>query len=134
MNLLPMLVFLGAAADDCGPIPAFVEAFNAQDLDRMVALLHPKAGWHYLQGGEVFSEARGQAAIRASMEHYFRDHVDTRSAIGPCQRNGPFISTVETASWGPPDDRRSQSAMAVYRLKDDLIREVYYFPAVKVAP
>jgi len=45
--------------------------------------------------------------------------------------NVPYVSVTETANWTATDGtKKSQSSMTVYELEDNLIRRVWYYPAV----
>ena len=52
------------------------------------------------------------------------------STLSSAAENGAFISVVETARWKRDDGQDAeQSAIAVYEVRDNLIRRVWYYPA-----
>jgi hypothetical protein len=63
-------------------VRAFVEAFNARDIDLMLAMADEKVQWLIVDGAKVSVETEGKAALRESMVRYFAvvPHASRRSS------------------------------------------------------
>lgn len=133
LTLLLGLAAQGVAGPPVNPgetVNAYVAAYNDRDIDAMVALMHDDIEWLAVEGGQVSAMARGKADLVAQLREYVASPAATTSTLSDSVINGRFIAVTETASWISPDgDTRSQAALAVYELEDDLIRRVWYYPA-----
>lgn len=111
---------------------AYVEAYNARDLEAMMALMHDDVQWLSIEGSEVAIFANGKQDLAAQMEGYFSSPNATRSKVGGNVVDGRFVSVREIASWtGKDGNPKSQSALAVYEFEDGLVRRVWYYPATR---
>ncbi len=111
------------------PVRQFVAAFNAHDVDAMLALSAPDIAWFGVSGSTVGVEARGHDALRAGMTSYFEGLPSARSELLSVQVSGSFLTAVERASWQAEGQARSQCAVSVYELVDGLVRHVWYYAA-----
>lgn len=126
---LPMSL---AASTDESPlktVESFMAAYNAHDVDAMVALSHPEIQWLSLEGAAIAIEAEGADALKAAMESYFAAIPSSRSVAESTMEAGRFVSVWERAEWQGKDGPQSQSALAVYEVEDRKIRRVWYYPA-----
>ena len=120
-----------AVPDHAATVRAFVDAFNAQNVERMLALVTADVEWISVDGVKLSTETAGKDALRTSMTAYFKGCPTCRSAVEIGTATANRVATVETASWTGAAGPRSQRGLAVYEFKDGLIRRVYYFPAEK---
>ncbi len=106
----------------------YTEAFNAHDVDAMLALAHPDVEWMSVMGDKVSVDARGHEALRAAMEDYFRSLPTARSEVEGALGHGEMLAVRERAHWrtGAGEDR-SQASIAVYEVQEGLVRRVWYF-------
>lgn len=131
-------VGLGAPSIAAGPPPsseaivrAYTDAFNHHDVDAMLALAHAEIEWLSIDGSKAVAETAGKEALRAAMASYFGSHPTTKSVIEAAMADGPFIVVRERAEWTSKDGPRAQRSVAVYELRDSLIRRVWYYPAYR---
>ncbi|MEO9461489.1 MAG: nuclear transport factor 2 family protein [Marinomonas sp.] len=111
---------------------AYVEAYNARDLEAMLKLMHEDVQWLSISGAKVEVFANGKADLTAQMREYMASPMATRSEIDGDVTDGRFVAVREIARWTDKDGaERSQSALAVYEFEDDLVRRVWYYPASK---
>ncbi len=110
-------------------IQAFQQAYNARNIDAMLALADPSISWMYMDGDAVHVETTGHAALRTAMSRYFENFPSSRSELISLSANGSFASATEKAIWEQENTTRSQCSLSVYQLNDGLILNVWYYPA-----
>lgn len=110
-------------------VQAFVEAYNQRDFPAFERLLDEEAVWYSVRGETVVPEISGRPALLDWTRDYLtRSCTSCRSELISIGRSGPFVTTVERASWVRRDGSpASQSSVAVYRVADGRIVEVWYF-------
>lgn len=127
-----LLAPAGAAAqsmDHARIVEAFAAAFNARDVDAMLALAHDDIEWLSVDGAKVSVETAGKDALRQSMTAYFESCPTCRSEVEITGGTAVRLAVVETASWTAASGRRSQKSLAIYEFADGRIRRVSYYPA-----
>ena len=82
-----------------------------------------------VDGDQIATEAAGKDALRTSMTGYFESLPSARSEILSSGASGAFVTAHERAYWTADGQERSQVAVAVYEIRDGLVRRVWYFPA-----
>ena len=108
-----------------------VRAFNAGNVEAMTKMQHPNIQWLSVKGNAVSVEVSGRAALAKNMTEYFKSPTKVTGTLKGWNVNTPYVSVTETASWTAKDGtKKIQSSMTVYELEDNLIRRVWYFPAV----
>jgi len=110
-------------------VKALASAFNAHDVDAMLALVTDDVEWLSVDGRQVAVEAAGKETLRQGMAGYFESCPSCRSELESLTATESRVSTVERASWDSADGPTSQRSLAVYELLGDRIRRVYYFPS-----
>lgn len=110
-------------------VEAFVAAFNAHDAGAMATLVSEEVAWYGINGGAISTEVQGRTALEAGMSEYLDTTPSVASGIEDLTVSGSYAVFRERVSWGAADDRRTQSALAVYRIDDGRIRAAWYFPA-----
>jgi len=122
------------AARDTTPtavLRAYIAAYNAHDIDAVVALLDPDFVWLSVVGDSVQIEARGPAAVREQLVSYFRSLPSARSEIEDVSALGPWVSVKERAHWTNARGPRSQASLSVYEVRGGRLRRVWYYPVVR---
>ena len=132
--LLALLVaapvcWAGEAEDPVGIVRDLTTAFNAHDVDAMLALTSDDIQWLSIVSDAVVVEVAGHEALRKSMEGYFATTPSVRSTIEGSLVSGPYVVVQERAAWQGAEGKKSQSSLAVYELEGAKIRRVWYFPA-----
>ncbi len=113
-------------------VSAHVDAFNEGDVAGMSKMQHPDIEWLNIDGANVSLQASGRAALAKNMEDYFKSSTRIKGTLSNWNLNGDYVSVTETVRWKSVDgDAKSQSALTVYQLEDNLIRRVWYFPSVE---
>lgn len=108
-----------------------VRAFNAGDVAAMAKMQHPDIEWLSVSGNSISVEVAGRDALSKNMTEYFQSPTKVTGSLRDWSVNDPYVSVTETASWTAKDGtKKSQSSMTVYELEDNLIRRVWYYPAV----
>ena len=112
-------------------ISEHVRAFNAGDVEAMAKMQHPNIQWLSVRGNNVSVEVNGRNELRQNMTEYFKSPTKVTGVLRDWNVNVPYVSVTETANWTATDGtKKSQSSMTVYELEDNLIRRVWYYPAV----
>jgi len=108
-----------------------VRAFNAGNVEGMSKMQHPQIQWLSVKGNVVSVEVNGRAELAKNMTEYFKSPTKVTGTLRDWSINAPYVSVTETASWTAADGtQKSQSSTTVYELEDNLIRRVWYYPAV----
>ena len=131
------------ACDQAPPAPApappseelqtasdYVDAYNARDLDAMLALMHDDVQWLSISEDQVEAFANGKDGLGTQMRDYMATPMATQSEIDGDVTDGRFVAVREIARWTDDNgEQRSQSALAVYEIEEGLVRRVWYYPA-----
>lgn len=108
-----------------------VRAFNAGNVEGMAKMQHPDIQWLSVKGNAVSVEVNGRAELKKNMTEYFKSPTKVTGTLRDWSVNAPYVSVTETASWTASDGtKKLQSSLTVYELEDNLIRRVWYYPAV----
>ena len=114
-------------------VSEFLAAFNAQDAERMGALVTDNVKWLSVVDGQTSVEVEGRSNLTEAMAGYFSACPSCRSSISKMMPSQDRVSVIEVASWDSDGVRKSQQAMAVYEFSGSKIAAVYYFPAEPVS-
>jgi len=129
-----------AAADSEKPLAPheqlvreFIQAFNTRDLGALLERADEEIEWQSFDGASVAVEARGKAALRASLERYFSDCPTCQSALEWVASTSSRVVALERVSWTGNGGPRAQSSLSVYEFRGGKILRVLYFPAEPTA-
>ena len=112
-------------------IAEHVRAFNDGDVAAMTKMQHPDIEWLSVSGTTVSLEVSGSEALAKNMAEYFSSPTKVTGTLRYWSVNDPYVSVTETASWTALNGTaKSQSSLTVYQLEGNLIRRVWYYPAV----
>jgi hypothetical protein len=107
-----------------------LSAFNRQDVPALAARVHPDLAWYNVAGDDLEAEVRGRDAFEAAMRGYFAQLPSVRSEVEGLARSGAYVSFRERVRWtSSSGEPRTQTSLAVYEVREGLIRRVWYFPA-----
>jgi hypothetical protein len=114
------------AAGAAGALPiaeALVEAFNRHDPKAMTSLVSPNFELYYVdEEGVADLAVSGPDQLFDEMTAYFETRPAVRSVIADAIDGPVYVSFREQIVGG-------RSSLAVYEIRDGLIRRVWYFPA-----
>jgi hypothetical protein len=113
-------------------VDALIAAFNAHDVDAMLANVDDQIQWLNIEGSKLALEAEGKTELRQSMERYFRACPSCRSSLVWSQSAVSRLTALEQATWMGKNGPMSQSSLSVYEFRGDKILRVYYFPVEKL--
>lgn len=102
-------------------------AFNAHDTAALVARVSDDVRWMTVAGDAVVVETSGREALRTSMSRYFLARPTVRSRIAALMPAGEFVTVHERVTWMRDSTEKTQSAVAVYRIRNAQIVSVWYF-------
>lgn len=112
-------------------ITEHIRAFNVGDVAAMAKMQHPDIEWLSVSGAKISLQVSGRDALAKNMTEYFKSPTRVTGNLRDWSVNAPFISVTEVANWTAKDGtKKSQSSLTVYELQDNLIRRVWYYPAV----
>jgi len=98
----------------------------------MKALMHPDIEWVAIEGNDIEVHVSGKETLAKEMEGWFKNPKLPKGSLRDWSLNGDHIAVTETAHWTTEaGEKKSQSALTVYKLEDGLVRRVYYYPAQK---
>jgi len=110
-------------------IQAYSNAYNEKDIVSLRALMHPNIEWVAVKGNEIEVHMSGKEPLAAEMEKWFENPDLPTGSHRDWSINGKNVAVTEIAHWTTKDgEKKSQSALTVYELENDLVRRVYYFP------
>jgi ketosteroid isomerase-like protein len=75
-------------------VRAYVEAFNAGDLDSMMARVAPDMVWLHVSGDSLVVDGRGADAFRRLLDRYFREVPSARSELREVSALGPWVTIL----------------------------------------
>lgn len=136
--MLTLVVFFVFATGQAPAAPAidqetavrrFVDAFNARDIDAMLAAADDGIEWASVDGSKVTIETAGKAALRDSMRKYFAQCPSCKSSLEWTKASGSRVAARERASWTSASGPRTQTSLSIYEFRAGKIARVYYFPA-----
>ena len=105
-----------------------VDAFNQQDIKRLVANVTEDFKYLYLTADELILETEGKENFKKAMITYFKPGNKPFSVIKNYAIDGNRISFKEVVSHKNKDGHTvSSSAMGIYQFKNDKIFRAWYF-------
>jgi hypothetical protein len=112
----------------------FVAAFNARNIESMLAIVDEKVQWLNVDGARVTIEVEGKNALREKMGRYFRSCPSCKSSLDWVRGSGSRVTAIERATWTGRSGLKSQRSLSVYEFRNGKILRVYYFPAEPESP
>lgn len=111
-------------------VRAYVAAFNAKDLDAMMARVAPSMVWLNVAGDSTTLGGRGVDAFQRLLAGYFREVPNAQSELLAVRALGPWVTTHERTRWSTPaDGAGGQSSVVVYEVRAGLVQRVWFYPA-----
>ena len=105
-----------------------VDAFNNQDVDKLVTNVSDDMKYYYLTADELIIETSGKSAFKEAMTKYFASGNKPHSVIESHVIEGSRISFKEVVSYkNKKGETVSSSAMGIYQYKDGEIVRAWYF-------
>jgi len=113
-------------------IQAYSNAYNEKNIEAMRTLMHPDIEWVAIEGNDIKVHVSGKETLAKEMENWFENPNLPKGALRDWSISGNNIAVTETAYWTTDKgEEKSQSALTVYELENNLVRRVYYFPETK---
>ncbi len=106
----------------------FVAAYNAHDASAMMNFVSADIRLIYVSRNVSATEADNKIHLHGILVQYFANFPDSRSEIEDISVTGRFVSTRERAFWSENGEDKTQFAVAVYEICNDLICAVWYYP------
>jgi hypothetical protein len=108
-------------------VRALYDAFNTGSADALVTHVSDDVKWMTVAGQSLAVEVAGKAALGSSMVRYFRSIPAVRSRIESIMSAGDFVTVHERVTWRAASGEKTQSALAVYKVRDRWIVSVWYY-------
>lgn len=112
-------------------VRAYVEAFNQHNLVALAERVAPDFVWFNVTSDRATVEVKGREALQKNFANYFQNTPTVRSEIDGLVSSGAYVSFRERATWNSLLGQRSQTALAVYEVKNGLITRAWYYPSAK---
>ena len=136
-----LLIVLGLLLIGCDsteslpPLPEAIQkqqaAFNAKDVAALGEGVTDDFVWYAVREGTTSVEVAGREALMEGMRAYFTSLPSVQSSIESFSVLQDQVAVVERVSWTAADGTpRTQAAMAVYLLRENAIKTVWYFEEV----
>lgn len=109
-------------------VERLMAAFNAHDVEALLACVTEDIGWYYVQDDVVTPEAQDKAALRQAMTGYFKAIPSARASFDDSMVSGSYVTVRERAFYERDGEELSQSSLAVYLVRDGLVARVWYYP------
>jgi len=136
-HLLPFLILSIAAwgqspttpsaSDPESVIRNFYQAFNAHDPAQMADRATEDVKWMSVKEATITVETSGRAELKTSMEQYFRGVPTVESKLESLIVTGPYVTVHERVRWKAKSGDKTQSALAVYEVRDGKVARAWYF-------
>lgn len=108
-------------------LDAYFKAFNDHNVDELVATTSNDIRLMSVTPDTVTIDLRGHDELRKWLTGYFQSLPNVQSAYNGLTAEGDYLSFVETATWGKEGEKKSQSSLATYLIKDGKIHRVWYY-------
>lgn len=108
-------------------LDAYFEAFNNHNIESLLDLSADDIRMMSITPDTVIIDLAGKQSLESWLEGYFSSLPNVSSTYDKVTMREPFVSFVETASWGPDSARKQQSSLATYLIKDNKIQRVWYY-------
>jgi hypothetical protein len=105
----------------------FYGDFNSHNAEALVSHVAENVRWMTITGEAIAVEVAGRDALRTSMTRYFRGLPTVQSRIESLMVAGDFVTVHERVTWRAGTAEKTQSALAVYKLKGPEILAVWYY-------
>ncbi|MCO7225811.1 nuclear transport factor 2 family protein [Pleionea sp. CnH1-48] len=125
-GLMGCLTVLPAKADEKA-VRSFIDAFNKKQTKAMLAMATPDIRWMSVMHEHLSVETKGRSALGKAMDGYFKHYPKASSSLLDISSHGPFIHTVEKATWQQEGSAKSQCSHAIYEMEQKQIKSVWYF-------
>ena len=109
-------------------LEAFLDAYNAHDVDRVVELMDPSVRTMAVDGDSLSVWSTGIGELEQMLREGFAAVPTTRSEIVESQVLGNYVAVTEKALWDVNGRTRSQCAMSVYKILDGRVHAIWYYP------
>lgn len=109
----------------------YVAAFNHHDVDATIACLDSSFRWYAVGGDSLRRIVSGRERQRESLARYYGAFPDAASEADGLIVNGPWVTVRERLRWTGKQGPAENVAIAVYEVREGVIRRVYYFPPVR---
>lgn len=108
-------------------LDTYFEAFNNHDVESLVEMSADDIRMMSITPDTVITDLTDKQALQTWLEGYFSSLPNVSSTYDKVTMQEPFVSFVETASWGPDSARKQQSSLATYLIRDNKIQRVWYY-------
>ena len=107
-----------------------LDAFNRHDPEAMASLVASDFELYYFNDEGVASLAsRGRQQFSEDMTRYFTERPTVRSEIVGAIGGPAFVSFREEIVSAPGEQEHRPSSLAVYEVRNSLVKRAWYFPA-----
>jgi hypothetical protein len=115
------------AATPTKQIELFIDAYNKHDIEKMLQKTTKEVKWLYNINDKLLVETDGKDAMRVAMVAHFNQQTHARSQLKQSLALGGRVAVIEEAFSN--DGERSQCALSIYQMKQDLIDSITYYAA-----
>jgi ketosteroid isomerase-like protein len=120
-----------ADTPQAGVLHAYLDAFNRHDAAGAAALLGPRIKWMTVDTDKLTVEGQGRDAVRSWLESYFKAEPDVRAEFLSLEQTGILLAVRQRVTWTANGKSRTEQSHAIYEVRDGLVTNVWYFPAVR---
>ena len=110
-------------------VNAYFKAYNAHNVERMLAIVTDDIRWMSVDGNSIALEADGKESLGDAMLAHFARSPSTRSEVRDISALGDFVTVIEAAMRDSNSATGAQCAIAVYQFSEGLIANVWYYAA-----
>ena len=118
---------VSTAAASSKQVTLFIDAYNQHDIEKMLEKTSEQVKWLYNIDDQILIETDGKDALRTAMIAHFKQRSQARSQIKKSMTLGDTVAVIEEAFSN--DGERSQCALSIYQLKQNLINSITYYSA-----
>lgn len=105
-----------------------VEAFNAKNIETLVANVSEDFKWYYIGSDTLLLEVDGKENFQKSMIAYYNSLKEVKSEITEYAIEQNRINFKEVVQYETKSGHSGQaSSMGIYEMKNGLIHRVWYF-------
>lgn len=118
---------VSVAATPTKQVELFIDAYNKHDVEKMLERTSEEVKWLNNINDKLLLETDGKDALRKAMVTHFNRQTHARSQMKQSLTLGDTVAVIEKAFSN--DGERSQCALSIYQMKQNLIHSITYYAA-----
>lgn len=127
LSALLLFSYASHATSPSQTVHKFIEAYNLQDADGMLAHATDDLAWLFFKDNQLTEMTVGKQQMKEELLKDFKNKKGGRSKLRYMFALNNTVSVIEEAFWEKEGELKSQCAISIYRFAQGLIDSVTYY-------